>query len=207
MRLITCLQVSDLVRGYCEDGREFIQKSVERVWDNPFAPYTGPKLSRVQEEKERKRIQKLAAEGKPVSSPVTTQVDASQMRRTVSHFVMNLPDSAITFLDAFRGIIPESDPKLREAYEVMPMIHCHCFTRELEQDQAEADIQRVSCSHSGLSDYRTWLTQRGWQRVEEQLGCPLTDEVSYHHVRSVAPSKEMYCISFRLPAECAVRRE
>ena len=114
------------------------------MWNEPFAPYTGPKLSRVQEEKERKRIQKLSAEGKAALSPVTTQVDAPQMRRTVSHFVMNLPDSAITFLDVFRGIIPEGDPKLREAYEVMPMIHCHCFTRELEQDKAEADIRRVS---------------------------------------------------------------
>lgn len=137
-------QVSDLVRPFCEDGREFIQKSIERVWNEPFAPYTGPRLSRVQEDKERKRLQKLAAEGKPVPTPPKSEFNPSQMRRTVSHFVMNLPDSAITFLDAFRGIIPESDPKLREAYHVMPMVHCHCFTRELEQEAAEADIRRVS---------------------------------------------------------------
>ena len=31
------------------------------------------------------------------------------------------------------------------------------------------------------------------------LGHPLTEEVNLHHVRSVAPTKEMYCISFRLP--------
>ncbi|KAF6766703.1 hypothetical protein DFP72DRAFT_985672 [Ephemerocybe angulata] len=182
---VTNNRVTDLVRVFCEDGREFIQKSIERVWNGPFDPYTGPKLSRVQEEKERKRIQKLQAEGKPVPAPTKAEVDPAHVRRRVSHFVMNLPDSAITFLDAFRGIIPEGDSELRKAYELMPMIHCHCFTRELEQDKAEADI-------------------RG--RVEEKIGCSLTDEVSYHHVRSVAPSKEMYCISFRLPAEAAVRK-
>ena len=35
------------------------------------------------------------------------------------------------------------------------------------------------------------------------IGHPLTDETSLHLVRSVAPNKEMYCISFRLPREVA----
>lgn len=139
-------QVTELTRVFCEDGREFIQKSIERVWNEPFEPYTGPKPSRVQEEKERKRRQKLVAEGQAVPPPSSqaVEVDPSKLRRRVSHFVMNLPDSAIEFLDAFRGIIPESDPKLRESYTDMPMVHCHCFTREVEQDKAEADIRRVS---------------------------------------------------------------
>jgi len=41
------------------------------------------------------------------------------------------------------------------------------------------------------------------QRVEDKLGHPLTEEVSLHLVRSVAPNKEMYCISFRLPRAVA----
>ena len=64
----------------------------------------------------------------------------------------------------------------------MPMIHCHCFTREMEKDKAEADIRT---------------------RVEEKLGSALGDDVTIHHVRSVAPNKEMYCISFRLPRDVA----
>lgn len=57
---------------------------------------------------------------------------------------MNLPDSAIEFLDAFRGIFAE--PELREAYEGrLPMVHCHCFTREVEdRTGAESDIKQVS---------------------------------------------------------------
>jgi hypothetical protein len=55
---------------------------------------------------------------------------------------MNLPDSALTFLDAFRGIL--SDPELREAYaNKLPMVHCHCFTRELELEAAKKDIFAV----------------------------------------------------------------
>jgi tRNA (guanine37-N1)-methyltransferase len=44
-----------------------------------------------------------------------------------------------------------------------------------------------------------------WQRVEQELGSGLSaeSEVSLHLVRSVAPNKDMYCISFRLPRETA----
>jgi tRNA (guanine37-N1)-methyltransferase len=55
---------------------------------------------------------------------------------------MNLPDSAIEFLDVFRGIL--SFPELNNFYDVMPMIHCHCFTREVtDPEKAEQDIRVV----------------------------------------------------------------
>jgi tRNA (guanine37-N1)-methyltransferase len=60
---------------------------------------------------------------------------------------MNLPDSAITFLDSFRGMLApsssESIADLQALYDVMPMVHCYCFTRELEQEAAERDIRQV----------------------------------------------------------------
>ncbi|KAF9486577.1 guanine-N(1)--methyltransferase [Pholiota conissans] len=168
-------RVTDLVRVSCEDGRDFVRKSVARVYDNPFPAYTGPKPSRMQEEKERKRLQRLGVTAAP---PVASSKPA---RRRISHFVMNLPDSAITFLDAFRGILSDEGRNLSGIYgedALLPMVHCHCFTRELESAKAEADIRK---------------------RVEEKLGAGLTEETRLHLVRSVAPNKEMYCISFRLP--------
>ena len=54
---------------------------------------------------------------------------------------MNLPDTAIQFLDAFCGVLA---PKDAVAYEKMPLIHCYCFTRELEQEKAEEDIRKVA---------------------------------------------------------------
>jgi len=176
-------RVTDLVRVSCEDGRDFIRTSVSRVYDTPFAAYTGPKPSRAQQEKERKQLQKSAAAIGKLIPPPAPAVDSKPLRRRISHFVMNLPDSAITFLDAFRGILTDAeDRNLSGTYDEMPMIHCHCFTRELETEKAEADIR---------------------QRVEEKLGHALGKETSFHLVRSVAPTKEMYCVSFRLPREIA----
>ena len=41
------------------------------------------------------------------------------------------------------------------------------------------------------------------QRVEEKIGHRLSEDTAYHWVRSVAPQKEMYCVSFRLPPAVA----
>lgn len=85
----------------------------------------------------------------------------------------------------------------------MPMVHCHCFTRELDPALAEKDIRQV-CSGLLDAEFRNdHGTNFFIQRVEEKLGHALTPEVSLHLVRSVAPNKEMYCISFRLPKEVA----
>ncbi len=88
------------------------------------------------------------------------------------HCIMNLPATALEFLDAFRGF--PSGGKL-------PRIHIHCF--------APKDTQAAK--------------QEVWKRVETALGCSLdegNDMVDIHPVRDVAPNKNMYCISFRLPA-------
>lgn len=131
-----------MVRASCEDGRDFIKKVIGRVRDHPFPTYTGPKLSKVQE-KERRKLQ--LAESRPIAAlglvdPSTGENQSP--RHTISHFVMNLPDSAIDFLDAFRGILSESEWDFGN-YANMPMIHCHCFTRELHPDRSEADIIQV----------------------------------------------------------------
>lgn len=166
-------RVSDLVRTSCEDGRDFIRTIVKRVYENPLPPFTGPPLSRTQQDREKRRARALQ---KGVDALPELNLPT---RKRIDHFVMNLPDTAILFLDAFRGImIADEKHDLVSTYEVMPMVHCHCFTRELDPQRAEADIR---------------------QRVEQQLGAPLNEDVSLHLVRSVAPNKEMYCISFRLP--------
>ncbi|KAF8899081.1 hypothetical protein BD779DRAFT_1689909 [Infundibulicybe gibba] len=176
-------RVSDLVRVSCEDGREFIRSVVTRAYDEPFPAYTGPRPSRMQEREADKRRRRLGSPTPPDSNTAPTQQLPPRTR--IAHFVMNLPDSAIQFLDAFRGALVDksADRDLRGLYaDALPMIHCHCFTRELEPEKAEEDIRK---------------------RVEDKLGCALSEDVTFHLVRSVAPNKEMYCISFRLPSEAA----
>jgi tRNA (guanine37-N1)-methyltransferase len=150
------------VRPFEEDGRNFIKAAARRVWGNPFPEFT-PKLSKSQEKKEKRalvfggsRETTLASASEPASVS-SAPVPQAKSRRQISHFVMNLPDSAIEFLDAFRGIFAE--PELREAYEGrMPMVHCHCFTREAEdQTRAERDIKQVSVA---ATTGRCWTLRR-----------------------------------------------
>ncbi|KAI0695651.1 Met-10+ like-protein-domain-containing protein [Cytidiella melzeri] len=182
-------KVSTLVRSSCEDGKDFIRSSVIRVLDQPFPPPRNI-ISKTQQ----LRAKKLAREeGKLEQGPAnefaasTTDLSGCQRQR-ITQYVMNLPDSAITFLGAFRGLLSAANAGGRDLSGVydadssMPTVHCYCFAREPEPEKAEINIR---------------------ERVEEQLGGPLEAEVSLFHVRSVAPNKEMYCISFRLPRTIA----
>jgi hypothetical protein len=59
---------------------------------------------------------------------------------------MNLPDNAIEFLGNFRGSFNSISSELNfsNIYSEMPMIHCYCFTREVDRGLAEKDIRSVS---------------------------------------------------------------
>jgi tRNA (guanine37-N1)-methyltransferase len=126
------------VRASCEDGREFIRHAAIRVAADPLPGFTGPPLSQSQ----RRAQARVQSRGLMPPSQLLP-------RKRIAHFVMNLPDSAITFLDAFRGILApslspsQSDIDLGGLYDLMPMVHCHCFTRELDREAAERDIRHV----------------------------------------------------------------
>ena len=111
---------------------------------------------------------------------------------------MNLPGTALEFLDAFHGCLASirDEAGFAEVYDVMPLIHCHCFTRELERPGAETDIREVCICHQSFVYMHLTATS---QRAENALGHGLED-AKYHFVRKVAPNKDMYCLSFRLPS-------
>jgi tRNA (guanine37-N1)-methyltransferase len=100
------------------------------------------------------------------------------------HCIMNLPATALEFLDAFRGyprVITTADDNSGNKGDDLPRIHVHCFAPK-DTQAAKKEI---------------------WERAENSLGCPLDEEkdkVVIHPVRDIAPNKNMYCISFRLPA-------
>ncbi|KDP32320.1 hypothetical protein JCGZ_13245 [Jatropha curcas] len=108
---------------------------------------------------------------------VNKRMRASELPNTkpwehVDHVVMNLPASALQFLDAFRGVI-----KKKDWMGQLPWIHCYCFIRA---NQTEETI---------ISE------------AESALGACIQDPV-FHRVRDVAPNKAMFCLSFRLPEAC-----
>lgn len=144
-QILTAVQVSDLVRSSCEDGRDFIRNVVDQVLENPFPAYEGPRLSRTQERQQKRQRGKQSSYAHP-SKTGFSDAPIPLSRNKITHFVMNLPDSALEFLDAFRGIlIPRgvTGGRLDGVYATMPMVHCYCFTRELDPHKAEADIRQV----------------------------------------------------------------
>jgi tRNA (guanine37-N1)-methyltransferase len=127
---------------------------VYEAWHNPFPALVGPVKSHKQAEREdrKRRNHKLP------ESPNRPEVP-SPPRRRIDHFVMNLPGTALEFLDAFRGSFASirDEAGFGEVYNVMPMIHCHCFTRELERLQAETDIREVCISQHHPFVYMSFI--------------------------------------------------
>ncbi|KAL1191471.1 tRNA (guanine(37)-N1)-methyltransferase 1 [Cardamine amara subsp. amara] len=90
----------------------------------------------------------------------------------IDHVIMNLPASALQFLDSFSNVIQRKYWK-----GPLPLIHCYCFIR--------------------ASETREFIIAE----AETALKFHIEDPV-FHKVRDVAPNKAMFCLSFRLPEAC-----
>jgi tRNA (guanine37-N1)-methyltransferase len=90
------------------------------------------------------------------------------------HVTMNLPASAIEFLDVFKGAFDRRVWGERN----LPRVHVYTFKRA---DETHADVVK---------------------RGEGYLGGPIKD-ASVHEVRDVAPNKIMLCLSFTLTEDVA----
>ncbi|KAG5559394.1 hypothetical protein RHGRI_009061 [Rhododendron griersonianum] len=95
----------------------------------------------------------------------------------VDHVIMNLPASALQFLDAFRGLIHR-----RYWKGSLPWVHCYCFMRSNETEEVIIS------------------------EAESALNARIRDPI-FHRVRDVAPNKAMFCLSFRLPEEACFEEE
>ncbi|RKP34829.1 hypothetical protein BJ085DRAFT_24876 [Dimargaris cristalligena] len=124
--------------------------------------------------------------GQEPTAPASVVPDADQRPfYTFQHVVMNLPATAIEFLDAFKGIFYGFEDTIREHKIAMPFIHVHCFTK---CDEPEKDL---------------------FERISSTINHELTTETPNavaHFVRKVAPNKDMYCVTFQLPEAVAFAR-
>ncbi|KAG9326776.1 hypothetical protein KVV02_008666 [Mortierella alpina] len=175
----TLNKLKDNLHIYNLDGREFVRKAVADLEKSGYQrPPEAPVVV-----KGKKGAAKTTPQA-PTLTPATEQPAKTEAAapgfKTFDHFVMNLPATAIEFLDAFRGLFQGREAQITEPKTQLPMIHCHCFSKS---DKPEDDVR---------------------ERVEKVMGGHLElDSVKLHWVRKVAPNKDMYCISFRLPAEIA----
>lgn len=117
-----------------------------------------------------------------------TPVDVSAPR-TFSHYVMNLPASALTFLPSFIGIYVEHEALFYPHTETqLPLVHVYCFSSKSDDNAAEK--VKICKEISGYLEFKI-----------NDIEVEITD------VRDVSPSKRMFCASFRLPAEVAFRKK
>ncbi|KAA6423720.1 MAG: tRNA (guanine(37)-N1)-methyltransferase [Trebouxia sp. A1-2] len=149
-------KVSSKVTAFNMDGRSFIRQQC-----NPSARGAQP-----QDRTDAEPAQPSGAADASLQPALTAAFD---------HAIMNLPASAIEFLDAFHGAF---DSRAHVEAQ-LPLVHCYCFQRK---DESHADVQ---------------------QRVETALGGTLDGNLSIHDVRLVAPNKRMLCLTFRIPAAVA----
>lgn len=167
-------KVSNFVRPFNLDGAEFISRSVPLLQQLIESQAGGV----IRVPKKIKRSER--------ANPNNQVEELVQIPRVVSHYVMNLPDSAIDFLGNFNGlykgvsISPDID---------MPWIHVHCF----EKYEANDTISMPQ------------LHERVYKRILTALDTtPETlpeSELQYHLVRKVSPTKPMFCVSFKLPKD------
>lgn len=118
-------------------------------------------------------VRKIVQLSLPLSSSSSTTEQSSKSLRPFTHVVMNLPASAVEFVDVFQGLYS------KRRHALLPMIHCYCFSK----------------SESPGDDAK--------EQVEKKLGRRLTSQFYIHCVRDVAPKKVMVCVSFKLPESIA----
>ncbi|KAG0151679.1 hypothetical protein CROQUDRAFT_86295 [Cronartium quercuum f. sp. fusiforme G11] len=173
-RNVTLNRLSSRVRVFSGDARDRIRDGVMNVWQNPFVEPPPPPTRRSSSIKE---IKVIVEKPKPEPS------------RLVSHFVMNLPELALNFLDAYIGLYTPLLKEFGQDFKTvvdnspLPMVHCYCFSKAEEGEEAERDI----CDRATLA-----------------LGYKVHSSISRFelaHVRKVAPHKDMYRLSFELPRE------
>jgi tRNA (guanine37-N1)-methyltransferase len=102
-----------------------------------------------------------------------------------TRIIMNLPATAVQFLDTFRGLF-SCVPSDHRSSMRLPTIYCYCFSKS--EDAPDKDAL---------------------QMVQRSLGVPSLRAGTYstYTVRSVAPNKVMMKVTFELPPEVAFFEE
>lgn len=183
-------RVQDFVTPFNLDGRDFIRFSAQELLKaEPVAVTIRPK-----ERKDRKH----KADATPSEEISVPSSQIYTRPSIVDHYVMNLPATAIEFLDAFQGLYAGKESLFTpHTPQQLPTIHVYCFSGHSEN---ELDDHVDIC-----------------QRISERLGYPITVEdrvggsgnqeleLVIHNVRLVSPKKQMFCASFRLPRDVAFK--
>lgn len=167
-------KVTDFVRPFCEDGHTFIRTSSSRLLESSKQVTVAPKISR----------------SARITSTQLPPREILQEPKTFSHYVLNLPATATTFLPNFIGLYSGHEHLFHPNTNLkLPMIHVYCFSTKSDDNKVEEGkiCREVSA------------------QLEYEIGNVGEEEMEIWDVRDVAPQKRMFCASFRLPREVAFR--
>ena len=164
-------KVGDFIMPSCEDGRAFIRNATNSLLSTAYKATKKPNRGAT---KARKTIPE--------------EILTIEQPRLFSHYVMNLPASALSFLPSFIGLYPREAKELFTATSSarLPMLHVYCFKPKFKTEEAS----RVEIC----------------EEISGYLGTRLSpgdEDIDIVDVRDVAPNKRMYCASFRLPEAVA----
>lgn len=180
--------VQDFVTAFNQDGRDFIRSSAQALLDDTVTVTIKPKPP---------KEKKCKADGTQQTPPPAPQKYTRPP--IIDHYVMNLPATAIEFLDAFQGLYASREFLFApHTSQQLPMVHVYCFSGHSENELNEhIDIcQRIS-EYIG---YTIIPEDRVGGSGNQEL------ELNIHNVRLVSPKKQMFCASFRLPRAVAFKK-
>ncbi|KAF2225458.1 Met-10+ like-protein-domain-containing protein [Elsinoe ampelina] len=168
-------KVQDFVQPFNENGHEFIRRAAAELARTDHSVTI--KAGAVEQKKGPK-------------APISKIADKTLVQpKFFSHFVMNLPASAMDFLPDFVGLYDEETKALLPQDAPMPMVHCYCF--DTKSDDNVEERKRIC------------------ERISNLIGhtiTPETPETVIWDVRDVSTNKRDFCASFRLPKEVAFRQ-
>lgn len=172
-------KVGTFVKGINEDGRVVIRESYQRLLD--FIDEKNGSI-KYQTRKRRSKEQDQITEHE-ITIP-----------KYISHFVMNLPDSALEFLNEYDGIFRNHKKQIKEIENFqLPTVHVYCFEKFSSEETPEPTEEI--------------LHQRVFEKMKKIMNYDQLqfDTLSFHTVRKVSPTKPMFCVSFGLPEEFVFR--
>ena len=182
-------KVQQYVMPFNEDGRLFIRRAADLVYE---ASKQGVYAV------EHPRFKPSRSNPQPRPPPTRIALPA-----TISHFVMNLPALATTFLHHFKGLYADKESLFTPHTEAkLPMVHVHCFAMKNSEDLPPLwPGQKMTAE-----EVRADLLKRVYDEIgfQFQVGNPdIGGQLEMRVVRIVAPNKVMYCLTFRIPPEVA----